>query len=415
MADIFMSYSREDRPKAEQIARALEAEGFSIWWDKVLRAGQSYDQVTEEMLGDSVVAIVLWSKISVKSNWVRSEATLGQRECTLVPAMIEDAKRPIMFELVQSADLVGWDGDTEDPRWSQFVDDIRLAIERAKPPKPEPEPDSKKAPKGNLGWLKVLALLILIAASGGAYFHFFGLNIPGFNKTGFSDCKTCPQMLQIEGGVFEMGSAENEPGRTPIEGPVHLVQVSSFALSETEVTFAQWDACVADGGCSYSPSDGGFGRGNQPVIGVSWNDAKAYIDWLSKQTGRTYRLPTESEWEYAARAGTQTAYWWGDTFSTEIIAMNAPQPVQSLKPNGYGLKGMLGNAREWVEDCYVNSYLDAPIAGEAQTNGDCSRRVLRGGAWSGEPEDHRSANRARTDSESRASALGFRVATSDTP
>ncbi|MDP1554697.1 MAG: toll/interleukin-1 receptor domain-containing protein, partial [Hyphomonas sp.] len=133
MADIFLSYSRADRPKAQMVAEALIAEGFSVWWDKVLRAGQTYDEVTEGMLRDSDVVIVLWSAVSVKSKWVRAEATLGQRTSALIPAMIEDAERPIMFELTQSADLIGWEGDRSDPRWKEFVADIRRAAEHAAP------------------------------------------------------------------------------------------------------------------------------------------------------------------------------------------------------------------------------------------------------------------------------------------
>ncbi len=111
MADIFLSYSRADRPVAQTMAEALEAEGFSVWWDKILRAGQTYDEVTETMLRDAQVVIVLWSETSVQSKWVRAEATLGQRKCELVPVMIEDAERPIMFELIQTADLIGWSSD----------------------------------------------------------------------------------------------------------------------------------------------------------------------------------------------------------------------------------------------------------------------------------------------------------------
>lgn len=139
MASIFLSYSRADRPKAQQIAETLQAEGFSVWWDKVLRAGQTYDEVTEGMLRDADVVIVLWSTVSVKSKWVRAEATLGQRTSVLVPAMIEDAERPIMFELTQSADLIGWDGDRNDPRWKEFVADVSRAAEQSVPP-PEAAP-----------------------------------------------------------------------------------------------------------------------------------------------------------------------------------------------------------------------------------------------------------------------------------
>ena len=150
MADIFLSYSRADRPIAQTIATALEAEGFSVWWDKVLRAGQTYDEVTESMLRDSDVVVVLWSQTSVKSKWVRAEATLGQRGSELVPAMIEEADRPIMFELTQTADLIGWDGDRNEPRWSEFVTDIKRSLDKhqaAAPPQPRQHPPLRRPRK----------------------------------------------------------------------------------------------------------------------------------------------------------------------------------------------------------------------------------------------------------------------------
>ncbi len=136
MADVFLSYSRADREKAQQIALALEAEAIPVWWDKVLRAGQTYDEVTEAELREAKVVVVLWSQVSVKSKWVRTEATLGERTSTVIPAMIEEAERPIMFELTQTADLIGWNGDTTDERWRAFVGDIQLAIEHSEPAAP---------------------------------------------------------------------------------------------------------------------------------------------------------------------------------------------------------------------------------------------------------------------------------------
>lgn len=494
MADIFLSYSRADRPKAQVIAEALEAEGFSVWWDKVLRAGQTYDEVTEGMLRDSQVVIVLWSEVSVKSKWVRAEATLGQRTSAVIPAMIEDAERPIMFELTQSADLIGWEGDRTDPRWQQFVADIRLALTRAPAetvapaaaaaeksapvdatiettfwtsvsdttdpadlhaylkrypdghysalarnrlaqlerkaapaPAPVPQTQTKPAPapvpaKGGFPTGAVIAGLAIMGIVAVVALGVWSDRdpVPAIPDeapepvTVFADCDTCPAMQIIEAGSFMMGSPEDEDGRTGNESPRHDVTLPRFAIGKTEITFDEWDACLADGGCGgYEPPDRGFGRGGQPVIGVSWQDAQSYARWLSGKTDRTYRLPTEAEWEYAARGGTETPYWWGTAFSSQYAPTGAPRPVSELAENPFGLQGMLGNAREWVEDCYINNYNDAPTDGTAQRGGDCSLRVLRGGAWPRDADDHRAANRARIDAGVRDQVFGFRVASSD--
>jgi formylglycine-generating enzyme required for sulfatase activity len=191
-----------------------------------------------------------------------------------------------------------------------------------------------------------------------------------------------------------------------------------FAVSKTEVTFAEWDACAAAGACVQA-SDSTWGRGNMPVINVNWDDVKNYIAWLKRMTGKEYRLLSEAEWEYAARAGTTTAYSWGD----EIGKGNADcdgcggqwdkklAPVGSFKPNAFGLYDMHGNVFEWVEDPWHNSYEDAPVDGSPWLQGgDASSRVVRGGPWNGGPQILRSANRVRNTSDNRGGNLGFRVA-----
>ena len=251
----------------------------------------------------------------------------------------------------------------------------------------------------------------------------------------FKDCEACPEMVVIPAGEFVMGSPPDEEGRDDDEGDVHRVQVPSFALGKYEVTFAQWDACVADGGCNgYRPSDYGRGRGNQPVFGVSWKDAKAYAAWLSRKTTvKDYRLPSESEWEYAARAGTTTARYWSndpdaacgyanvhDETSKRVETFywthhkcddeNAQTAtVGRYRANGFGLYDVLGNVWEWVEDCWDRSYSGAPTDGSAAwRTGECEERVRRGGSYYNEPRFVRSANRDRAGWEDGPS--GFRVA-----
>jgi formylglycine-generating enzyme required for sulfatase activity len=238
----------------------------------------------------------------------------------------------------------------------------------------------------------------------------------------FRECANdCPEMIVVPAGEFMMGSPTTEKGRYNNEGPQHKVTISRpFAVSKFDVTFADWDACVSVGGCPKEgrANDAGWGRGKQPVIYVSWDDAKAYAAWLSRMTGKTYRLLTEAEWEYAARAGMTTAYFWGD----EIGKGNAncdgcgsrwdgrqSSPVGSFKPNAFGLYDMAGNEWQWIEDCYHPNYDGALTDGSAWTTGDCSRRVVRGGSWSFSPRSLRSAVRVRSTSGYRNDDLGFRL------
>ena len=233
----------------------------------------------------------------------------------------------------------------------------------------------------------------------------------------FRDCDGCPEMVVIPSGEFQMGSPASEEGRYDSEGPQHRVTLKSFALGVTEVTFDEWDACVRDGGCNgYRPDDRGWGRGSRPVINVSWEDAQAYASWLSAETGAAYRLPSESEWEYAARAGTTTPFHTGATISV-YQANFQDERNRTLyvgmffAPNVFGLYNVHGNVREWVEDCWHDNYRGAPSDGTAWVRGgNCSRRVLRGGSWYNLPRSLRSAARHRDSTEYRYSFAGFRVA-----
>jgi formylglycine-generating enzyme required for sulfatase activity len=240
-------------------------------------------------------------------------------------------------------------------------------------------------------------------------------------KDTFMECSRCPEMVVVPKGSFMMGSPANEPGRYPDEGPQHKVTITKpFAVSKFTLTFDNWDACVIDGGCGgYNPSDWGWGRGPQPVINVSWDDAKSYVAWLSKRTSKPYRLLTEAEYEYATRAGTQTAYWWGNDIGNGNANCNGcdsqwdgkqAAPVGSFASNQFGLYDMSGNVWEWVEDCWRDSYQGAPSDGSARTSGDCSRRVVRGGSWYFIPQVLRAANRGRNSTVLRGLNIGFRLA-----
>ena len=237
----------------------------------------------------------------------------------------------------------------------------------------------------------------------------------------FKECANdCPTMVVVPAGEFMMGSPTDEEGHDSDEGPYHkVVFARPFAVSKFQVTFDEWDACAVYGDCDPHVSDSGWGRGQQPVINVTWHDAQRFVAWLSRMTGRTYRLPTEAEWEYATRAGTRTAYFWGDEIGNNNANCNGcgsrwdnrqTAPVGSFQANAFGLYDMHGNVWEWVEDCVHYTYNGAPTDGSAWMGGDCSRRVVRGGSWDHEPWYLRSANRGGYASGDRFDHLGFRVA-----
>lgn len=238
--------------------------------------------------------------------------------------------------------------------------------------------------------------------------------VPG---TVFRDCPNCPEMVVIPQGSFTMGSKEY-----PRERPEHLVTISYFfAAGKHEVTFDEWDACVQDGGCNgYSPGDAGWGRGRRPAINISWDDAHAYVSWLSKRTGKLYRLLTESEWEYIARAGTATTYWWGNDLGNGQANCrdcgsrwdkNQTAPVGSFPPNKFGVCDTVGNVTEWVEDRWNANYDGAFADGRAREIGDPRRVVMRGGSWFNEERYQRSAHRNGDAPTVRNNKIGFRIAT----
>jgi formylglycine-generating enzyme required for sulfatase activity len=270
-----------------------------------------------------------------------------------------------------------------------------------------------------------------------------GWFMPGAGKQEwFKDHGLGPEMLVVPAGEFIMGSSPSEIAALKkeyssnwfdCEGPQRIVKFKApFSVGRFAVTFDEWDACVSDGGCEgYRPGDHGWGRGSRPVINASWDDAQAYVAWLSRKTGKAYRLLSEAEWEYAARAGTTTVFWWGDRISTaqanydgnytfrggakgEYRVMTIP--VDSFEPNPWGLYNVHGNVSEWVEDAWHADYSGAPKDGSAWLqSGDASRRVVRGGSWSIIPQNLRAANRARYSTVSRDGSFGFRVARTLSP
>jgi len=227
-----------------------------------------------------------------------------------------------------------------------------------------------------------------------------------------------PEMVRIPPGKFLMGSKDGELN----EQPVHEVIIGyAFEIGKYAVTFDEYDAFARATGCIL-PNDCGWGRGKRPVINVSWHDVQGYVKWLSDKTSKRYRLSSEAEWEYAAKAGLQTRYWWGD----DIGKNNAnckdcgnqwdgkqTVPVGSFKSNAFGLYDTAGNVWEWTQDCWHHNYTNAPTDGSAwleKDDGDCKGRVVRGGSWNYDPWNLRSAGRGRYGTDDVNNSLGFRIA-----
>jgi len=228
------------------------------------------------------------------------------------------------------------------------------------------------------------------------------------------DCQNCPELVVVPGGLFMMGSPATQTGRGRDEGPQREVSISPFAIGKYEVTFQQWDACLAGGGCNgFSPADHGWGRGSHPVTGVSYTDAKAYVDWLNAQNPNMhYRLASEAEWEYAARAGASGAYAFNGRLTTHqaTFLMQRTTEVGSHGANTYGLFDMYGNVGEWVEDCYSPSYNLAPIDGAPVEATRCARRAYRGGSYADQATALRATARRSATPATRLPGVGFRIA-----
>jgi formylglycine-generating enzyme required for sulfatase activity/class 3 adenylate cyclase len=224
------------------------------------------------------------------------------------------------------------------------------------------------------------------------------------------DGASIPETVSIPGGVFSMGSDDD-----PSEKPIHRVTVKPFSIGKFPVTVGEWNACVAAKSCSYQPTGGD----DAPVTNLSWTDTQQFVEWLSKVAQKRFRLPTEAEWEYAARGGTRSKFWWGDQPQAamanckgcnEPYQSSQPLKVGSFKPNPFGLYDMGGNIHQWVADCWHENYQGAPSDGSAWVESDCLSRVIRSGSWKNDPSYVRPSNRDHYDATVRYPTHGLRVA-----
>ena len=402
MTDIFVSYAREDRERVRPLVAVLEAQGWSVFWDFRIPPGETWESWIGRNLDQARCILVAWSENSVNSSFVREEAAEGRDRGVLIPLRLDPVKPPFGFRTIQSADLIDWDGSADAapmaellPHLARKVGDAPTVVRPAaiSPAKPVLPPDSSDA--GESGF-----------------------------RDRLRDGGQGPLMLWIPAGRFVMGSPETERGRYEAEGPVHTVSLRAFAIGCYPVTFEEYDLFAEATGRD-RPDDKNWRRGIRPVINVSWEDATAYAQWLGEQTGKLYRLPSEAEWEYAARAGTSSRYWWGEDLqqggrvwangdgSGSEWSGRQTAPVGSFPPNGFGLHDTAGNVWEWVQDCWHENYSGVPADGSAwleTDGGDCARRVLRGGSWCDVPDWLRSAHRLWINRDIWLNNVGFRLA-----
>ncbi len=606
MADIFISYSQNDRDWVRKLVDALTAEGWSVWWDLEIRAGEPFDKAIERMLPQVRCIVTVWSQHAKNSDWVRAESAWAKKRNKLVSIRIQDElDLPIEFYHIHTDNFAAWDGSCDSPEFCKLVTDIQkiaglppavVAEEKRKaeeqevrkdeeekqeakhkaeeqaereppspttksepssspvsspkliqkkiiargvavigavsvvmismavyqklpfvednpplpdvreygttteqpakptePPKPAPpipEPDESGAiEKGEIStspeapekseepsepttspepielssqhqWREVQRALNDIGFDAGPVDGVPGSKtreaislfqeIRGFPQTGelteveqtrlLDDAMAAaegrlstepkpdtgsfvlPEMVEVPAGCFDMGSPPGEGYED--ERPQHRVCVDRFAMGKYEVTFDEYDRFTQAVGRKNS-DDKSWGRGRRPVIYVTWDEATAYAEWLSSETGKGFRLPTESEWEYAARAGADTKYWWGeDVKEGGKVWANCggcgsqwdnkqTALVGSFPANPFDLHDTTGNVWEWTQDCWHENYNNAPTderAWDGADDGDCGRRVIRGGSWGNKPGGLRSADRDRFVTYSRVDDLGFRLA-----
>lgn len=463
---IFISYRRADSQWAasrlyDSLTQVFPDERLFMDVDSI-DPGQDFVDVLADKVGRADVFLALigpdWltettasgmRRIDDAQDFVRIEiaSALSQADTVVIPVLLDGATPPTEADLPEPlrplarrhfARLTheGYRGEID-----RLVDGIRKALElRPADADAVPAAASAAAPRPPVLTGKLLARLGagVAAALVVAAVAWVVTRPPdpadGADLSAFKECAACPEMVILPAGEFVMGSPEDEANRLAQEGPTRAVKVARFAIARTEVTFDQWDACVADGGCrDFTPADRGDGRIGYPAYNLSWNDAQAYVVWLNRQVpGAPYRLPTEAEWEYAARAGTATAYYWGDApdrafanMGREVCCIGAAEgpdewvgaaPAASFQPNAFGLHDMAGNVWEWVEDLYRKDYDGAPTDGSEWTTdskgGVQGRRTLRGGSYKDRPWQVRSAMRVSNDPDWRLDIYGFRPARS---
>ena len=483
MTDIFISYAHEDQERVRPIVDELEKHGWSVFWDKDIPPGETWESSIGKALKESHCVLVVWSEYSQDSDWVKEEADMAKKRGALIPVLITTIEPPIGFGRIQAANLAEWNNQSSYPAFQQLVAAIDSKISLSPSPVATAKPVQKKvyrqdeaytsgyippgpnpAPQPQAGGYQTLLSRIpkqqaVIAASLIAFILVVMMFMSTTEKplpTVAGSFDVPPNFALIRGGEFTMGSPESDVNRQEYETQ-HQVRVSDFYMSKYAVTVGDFKKFVEATGYSTDAEkgDGSYvwdgknwikksginwrfygdsgsvreaGEYNHPVLHVSWNDAVAYCEWMSKQTGKRFRLPTEAEWEYACRAGTTTPFNTGEKLTTDQANYNGEDvnnknpkgvsrggtvPVDTFSPNAWGLYNMHGNVWEWCSDWFGENYyreckakgtVENPVGPESG-----SSRVLRGGGWGNNITDCRSAKRNYRPHDYRNADVGFRV------
>jgi len=406
MSDIFISYAREDLDRLRSRAQTLSERGWSVFWDRTIPAGKTWRQFIGKALEEAKCVLVVWSHTSITSEWVIEEADEGRERGVLIPVRIDDVRPPLGFRSIQGVDLFNPELGSPTREFEKLVEDISAIIG------PPAEKSGKKKPSSKSAEVQAPTPQPVEK------------NLePGtvFRDT-LQDGSQGPEMVVIPPGQFKMGDLWGDGGE--FDKPVHPVHIPKpFALGRYPVTFDEYETFAAATGGEL-PGDAEWGRGRRPVINVSWEDAVAYAAWFSKQTGKRYRLPSEAEWEYACRAGTVDAFYWGSEMDYDYCCYldgsgDSTSIVGQRIPNAWGLYDMSGNVSEWCQDTWKwGGYCDASADGDPWL-GEGDSRIARGGSWfpsdieENSVFDCRSGDRKAYEAAVGCFTIGFRVARSD--
>ena len=431
MSKVFISYSTADRELAKRLHDDLRDHGATVYqFEESAKPGSdAWDQVLTA-IDESDFFVVLLTPEAVKSNAVREEIShakyrnINHNAPILIPAKVRSVETPTALARLTELSFKRYDKG-----FRQLLKRVLLKVGDDIGDDDNPDKNLKRT---SLVIVVIALLGILgvfgfqrqqekaaeekekqIAAEQAAEAE--RQRIAAEDERQRLEALNIPAMVTIEAGSYRRGSDSGERD----EQPVREVAIESFRLSITEVTFAQYITFATET-VRAIPDDMGWGRENQPVINVRWNDAKAYTEWLSQRTGQSYRLPTEAEWEYSARAGSTSAYSWGNEVGigkANCEGCGSPwddkqaAPVGRFAPNAFGLYDMHGNVAEWTQDCYEENYNNTPIDGSARdTLGECEMRVVRGGSYKNIAEDIRASKRGRHEPDGSDPGAGFRLA-----